>query len=151
MQGRLHKEGGERARCDTSSSGVPAAKALGDGQFGIFGGVRSGRGRGDVGCRVDERARTNEQEQEGRAAARLRAARLEVEQKSPRMTIDELGTCVMAGRVGWVRRLAVKPGADRNRQESCRLRGAQKHQAVRLSRTVDGHRRSAESRRIGAA
>ena len=81
----------------------------------------------------------------------MRAACLEVDEKPPKMTIDELGTCAMAGRVGWVRRLAVKPGADRNRQESCRLRGAQKHQAVRLSRTVDGHRRSAESRRIDAA
>ena len=93
----------------------------------------------------------HEQEQEARAAAGLRAACLEVDEKPPKMTIDELGTCAMAGRAGWVRRLAVKPGADRNRQESCRLRGAQKHQAVRLSRTVDGHRRSAESRRIDAA
>ena len=93
----------------------------------------------------------HEQEPEARAAAGLRAACLEVDEKPPKMTIDELGTCAMAGRAGWVRRLAVKPGADRNRQESCRLRGAQKHQAVRLSRTVDGHRRSAESRRIDAA
>ena len=89
--------------------------------------------------------------EEARAAARLRAARLEVEQKSPPATIDELIPVIVAGRAGWVRRLAVKPGADRNRQESCRLRGAQKHQAVRLSRTIDGHRRSAESRRIDAA
>jgi len=81
----------------------------------------------------------------------LRAARLEVEQKSPPATIDELIPVIVAGRAEWVRRLAVKPGADRNRQESCRLRGAQKHQAVRLSRTIDGHRRSAESRRIDAA
>ena len=151
MQGPTSAVICKRARCDMTSGAVPAAHARGDSQFGIFGGVRSGRGRGDVGCRVDGRARTNEQEQEGRAAARLRAARLEVEQKSHSPAIDELGTCAMAGRVGWVRRLAVKPGADRNRQESCRLRGAQKHQAVRLSRTVDVHRRSAESRRIDAA
>ena len=147
-KGRLHREGGERARCDTSSGGAPAANARGDGQFEIFSAFVRVRGRGDVGCRVDGRAVG---EQEGRAAARLRAARLEVEQKSPPATIDELIPVIIAGRVGWVRRLAVKPGADRNRQESCRLRGAQKHQAVRLSRTVDGHRRSAESRRIGAA
>ena len=68
----------------TTSGAAPAAHARGDGQFSAFGRVR---GRGDVGCRVDGRAR---REQEARAAAHLRAAYLARREKISSMPIDEL-------------------------------------------------------------